>query len=164
MFGDEQMEWLKNSLLGSQGNVNISFRIIATGSQVLNPYSPFDCFHHYPDEYNELINFIKDNNINGVVFLTGDRHHSEIIKADRTGTYPLYDITSSPLTSSPAKTFGEEIRNPSRVGAEIDEQNYTRFSFSGPKINRKMTVEFLGTRGQKLGEWSVMLKDISVAK
>jgi alkaline phosphatase D len=164
MFGNQQLEWLKNSLLGSQGNVNISFRIIATGSQVLNPYSPLDCFHHYPVEYNELMNFIQDNNINGVVFLTGDRHHSEIIKADRAGTYPLYDITSSPLTSGTAKTFGAEINNPSRVGAEIDEQNYTRISFSGPKINRKMTVEFISIRGQQLGEWSVMLKDISVAK
>jgi len=164
MFGDQQMEWLKNALLQSQGNSSISFRIIATGSQVLNQYSPFDCFRHYPVEYNELMNFIKDNNINGVVFLTGDRHHSEIIKTDRMGTYPLYDITSSPLTSGPAKTFGEEIKNPFRVSAEIGEQNYTRISFSGPKINRKMTVEFLGIKGQKLGEWSVMLKDISVAR
>jgi alkaline phosphatase D len=164
MFGDQQMEWLKNALLQSQGNANITFKIIATGSQVLNPYSPWDCFKHFPAEYAELMNFIRDNNIEGVIFLTGDRHHSEIIKADRTGAYPLYDITSSPLTSGIAKTSGEEAKNPSRVGSEIDDQNYTKFSFSGPKVNRKLTVEFLGIKGQKLGEWSVMLKDISNAK
>jgi alkaline phosphatase D len=161
MFGEQQMEWLKNSLLGSQGNLNISFRIIATGSQVLNPLSPYDCFRHYPDEYNELMNFIKDNKISGVVFLTGDRHHSEIIRSERTGAYPLYDITSSPLTSSVAKTFNEEKNNPFRVIPEIDEQNYTKISFSGSKTERKMTVEFLGIKGQKAGEWSVMLKDIT---
>ncbi len=29
--------------------------------------------------------------------LSGDRHHSEVIKMERPGTYPLYDITVSPL-------------------------------------------------------------------
>jgi alkaline phosphatase D len=164
MFGDKQMEWMKNSLIGSKGNTNINFRIIATGSQVLNPLSPFDCMRHYPVEFYELLNFIRDNNISDVVFLTGDRHHSEIIKADRPGFYPLYDITSSPLTSGVAKTFGSEKDNPARVIPEIDEQNYTRFTFSGRKPDRKMTVEFIGIKGQKLGEWTVTQKEISIPR
>ena len=161
MFGDQQMDWLKNALLQSQGNSNISFKIIATGSQVLNPWSPIDCLRHFPVEFNDLLNFIKDNNINGVVFLTGDKHHSEIIKMDRPGTYTLYDITSSPLTSSVARTSGPEKNNPNRVIPEVDEQNYTRVSITGNRDQRKMIFEFLGIRGQKLAEWSIMLKDIS---
>jgi alkaline phosphatase D len=164
MFGEKQMEWLKNALISSQGNVNINFRIIATGSQVLNPLSPFDCFRHFPAEYNELLSFIRDNNINGVVFLTGDRHHSEVIEAERPGTYPLYDITSSPLTSGVGRTFGPEKDNPARVIPEIDEQNYARITISGGKLDRKMTVEFMGIKGNKLGEWSVMQKEITAGK
>jgi alkaline phosphatase D len=164
MFGEQQIEWLKNALLGSNENTNISFRIIATGSQVLNPMSPVDCFRHYSAEYKELMNFIKDNHINGIIFLTGDRHHSEIIKTNQPGTYPLHDITSSPLTSGVHATSGEEKNNPDRIISEIDEQNYTRISFSGQKQDRKMTVEFLGIKGQKLGEWNVLLKDISSKK
>ncbi len=164
MFGDEQMEWLKNSLLGSNENPNISFRIIATGSQVLNPLSPFDCLRHFPVEYNELINFITENKINGLVFLTGDRHHTEIIKAERTGTYPLYDITTSPLTSSVAKTKGAEEKNSFRVGAEIDAQNFARISFSGKNTDRKMTVEFIGLKGELLGNWSVTASILSASK
>jgi len=68
MFGEQQMEWLKNALLQSNGNSNITFKIIATGSQVLNPTSPFDCFRHYSAEYKEMMDFIKDNHINGVIF------------------------------------------------------------------------------------------------
>jgi alkaline phosphatase D len=164
MFGEKQMEWLKNALMGSKINANINFRIIATGSQVLNPISPVDCFRHFPAEYSELLNFIRDNNISGVVFLTGDRHHSEVIKLDRPGTYPLYDITSSPLTSGVGKTFGVEKDNPARVISEIDEQNYTRFTISGGKLDRKMTVEFIGIKGQKLGEWTVTQNEISIPK
>jgi alkaline phosphatase D len=164
MFGDQQMEWLKNALLNSTENPNVSFRIIATGSQVLNPMSPWDCFRHSPVEYNELMNFLNEYKINGIVFLTGDRHHSEIIKVDRAGNYPLYDITASSLTASPSKTSGVEKNNPYRVIPEITENNYARISITGPKAERKMTVEFLGLKGQKLGEWSVSLKDLSAPK
>lgn len=160
MFGDEQMEWLKNNLLVSNSNYNISFRIIATGSQVLNGYSPNDCFRHFPAEYNDLITFLEANKIKGVLFLTGDRHHSEIIKLDRSATYPLYDITVSPLTAGVAKTRGKEVLNPARVGSEIDEQNYGRIIFSGKGEARTLTVEFVGVKGEKIGSWSVMKSDL----
>ena len=162
MFGEQQMEWLKNALLFSNGDRQTHFRIIVTGSQVLNPFSPYDCFRHYSYEYNELMNFIADNKIEGVVFLTGDRHHSEIIKQERNGLYPLYDITVSPFTSSVAKTRDAEVNNPDRVGAEIDAQNYGRFSFSGDNKNRMLKVEFIGLHGEVLGQWSVAAKDLQV--
>jgi alkaline phosphatase D len=164
MFGKKQMDWLKNALLQSKYNYNISFRFIATGSQVLNPFSDKDCLRHYPVEYEELIDFITDNDINGVVFLTGDRHHSEIIKMERENTYPLYDITASSLTAGISKTSGEEINNPYRVSPEVQEHNYARISLSGVKLNRKMTVEFLNVRGQKITDWSVLLKDLTAKK
>jgi len=164
MYGAQQMEWLKNALLQSNNNRNVSFRIIATGSQVLNPLSPFDCFRHFPAEYNELMNFIADNKINGLLFLTGDRHHSEIIKQERSGAYPLYDITASSLSAGISKTYGVEKDNPARIIPEIDEHNFARMRFTGEKQDRKLTVEFIGTGGKKLGEWSVLLKEISTAK
>lgn len=155
MFGDEQMEWLKNNLLVSNNNTQINFRIIAAGSQVLNSFSPYDCFRHFPVEYDELLNFLQTNNIKGVLFVTGDRHHSEIIKTTRVGTYPLYDITVSPFTSGISKTSGKEAVNPQRVGKEIDEQNYARFVFTGQGKERKLTVQFIGLNGQQIDEWMI---------
>ncbi|MCE3283739.1 MAG: hypothetical protein K0Q66_2476, partial [Chitinophagaceae bacterium] len=164
MYGDKQMEWLKNALLQSNYNRNVSYRLIVTGSQVLNPLSPFDKFSAFKTEYNDFMNFITASKINGVVFLSGDRHHSEIIKVEREGSYPLFDVTSSPLTSGISRSAEIEKNNPYLVGQQVNVQNYTRFSFSGPIENRKMTVEFLGIKGEKLGEWSVLLKAVSVAK
>ncbi len=156
MLGAQQMEWLKNSLLYSSA----TFKIIAVGSQVLNPVSPFDTWWNFPAEYDELMNFIKEYKINGVVFLTGDRHHSEIIKVDRPGTYPLYDITVSPLTSGTHSFGGPEKNNPYRVLGIDEKQNYGKFSFSGNRGNRKMTVTYFGIKGDKLGEWSITEKDL----
>jgi alkaline phosphatase D len=156
VLGEQQMEWLKNSLLYSSA----TFKIIALGSQVLNPVSPFDKLGNFPVEYDELMNFIKEYKINGVLFLTGDRHHSEIIKVDRPGTYALYDITVSPLTSGTHSFGGAEKNNPYRVLGIDEKQNYARFSFSGKRNERKLLVEFFGIKGEKLGEWGILEKEL----
>ena len=160
VLGEQQMEWLKNSLLYSSA----TFKIIALGSQVLNPVSPFDKLGNFPVEYDELMNFIKEYKINGVLFLTGDRHHSEIIKVDRPGTYALYDITVSPLTSGTHSFGGAEKNNPYRVLGIDEKQNYARFSFSGKRNERKLLVEFFGVKGDKLGEWSVSENELKTSR
>lgn len=154
MLGTQQMEWLKNSLLYSTA----TFKIVVLGSQVLNPVSPYDKWHDFPSEYEDFMNFLKDYKINGVVFLTGDRHHTEIIKVDRPGTYSLFDITVSPLTSGTHSFGGPEKNNPYRVLGIDQLQNYGKFSFSGPRNDRKLTVDFFGVKGDKLGTWSVSEK------
>lgn len=161
MFGDEQMEWLKNALLYSKGNSLTTFRVIVTGSQVLNQYSKYDALRTFPSEYKELLSFLERNKINGVIFITGDRHHSEVLKLERSNAYTLYDVTLSPLTSSAAKTQGAEASNPNRVGNEIAEQNYGRFSVTGEGKERKITVELLGIKGEVLYTWSVTAADLS---
>jgi alkaline phosphatase D len=130
------------------------------GSQVLNPVSPYDKWSDFPAEYQEMLDFIKDNNIEGVIFLTGDRHHSEIIRINRPGTYPLYDVTVSPLTSGTHAWSGAEINNPYRVLGIAEKQNYARFNISGTINDRKLKVEFLGIKGEKLGEWSIHEKEL----
>jgi alkaline phosphatase D len=152
----EQMDWLKNSLLHSLA----TFKIVAVGSQVLNPVSPFDKWWDFPAEYDELMNFIKEYKISGIVFLTGDRHHSEVIKVDRPGHYPLYDITVSALTSSGYPFTTVEKNNPYRVIGFEQKQNYAKFSFTGKRGERKMTVQYLGLKGERLGEWSVNEKEL----
>lgn len=157
MWGKEQLDWLKNSLLNSRA----TFKFIVTGSQTLNPFSVADCLQSYPIEYNELMNFLVAEKVNGVLFLTGDVHHSEIIKYNRNGAYPLYDISSSPLTSGVFKVSGTE--NPARVnGTLVEVQNYTRVGISGKTGERKLTVEFLGTKGESLASWSISEADLKM--
>jgi alkaline phosphatase D len=117
-----------------------------------------------PVEYDEIMSFLKISNISGVLFLTGDRHHSEIIKVEREGTYPLYDVTASPLTSGTHVFSGPEKNNPYRIYGLDQKQNYTKFSFSGARNQRKLTVEFFGVKGEKLGEWMVNENELKNSK
>jgi alkaline phosphatase D len=55
-----------------------------------------------------------------------------------------------------AKVKGEELNNPLRIpGTLVEAQNFTKVTVSGKKNERAMTVEFLGVKGEKLGEWSI---------
>jgi alkaline phosphatase D len=151
-FGPKQMEWLSNALLFSKA----TFKIIVTGSQVINPMNKYESMKHYPYEYNQLLQFIDNSKINGVVFLTGDRHHSEVIKLPRENTYPLIDITVSPYTSGVSKVKDEELNNPFREpNTLVEAQNFARISVAGKKKERELKVEFIGTKGEKLTEWKI---------
>jgi alkaline phosphatase D len=160
-FGKAQMEWLKNALIFSKA----PFKIIATGSQVLNPYSDFECMKKYSAEYYDLMNFLADQKINGVLFFTGDRHHSEVLKMERPNLFPLYDVTSSPYTSGVGKVRGAELNNPVRMpGTLVEEQNFTKVTVSGKRNDRILKVEFLGIKGNTLGQWSVNEKELKTPK
>ena len=159
-FGKMQIDWLKNALLFSKA----TFKVIATGGQILNPLSDFECMRHYTNEYNDLLNFLATENIKGVLFFTGDRHHSEVIKQDRKGLYPLYDVTNSPYTSGIGRVRGAEVNNPARIsGTLVEAQNFTKVTVSGTRNERIMTIEFLGVKGAKLGEWKVTEKELQPA-
>src|SRR5689334_12879629 len=97
------------------------------------------------------MDFLISEKINGVIFLTGDRHHSEIIRYDRRDGYALIDITFSPLTLGVAKVYAKEKDNAVCVfGTLVEAQNYTRISISGKTGERVLTAEFIGIKGEKL--------------
>jgi len=151
-FGQKQLHWLEDALVQSLA----TFKIIVVGSQTLNPMSRDEGFYKYSYEYHELMEFLNENHIKGVLFLTGDRHHSEIVKAERKDNYELYDITVSPFTSGVAKVRGAEIDNPARIpGSLVEKRNYARISVRGKKNERTCMVQFVGEDGKTLYNWSV---------
>ena len=155
------MEWLKNSLAYSKA----TFKIIAVGNQVLNPVDKYETMQSYSYEYRELINFITAQKINGVVFFSGDKHHSEIIKINQPELYSLYDITISPYTSGISWVSGEDKNNIFRVkGTLVEEQNFAKITISGVKGNRMMGIEFIGTKGEKLASMQINENDLKVSR
>lgn len=154
MYGKLQMDWLKTALLE---NNKAAFKVIATGSQVLNTYSPFDCLYHFPTEWEELIDFITDEKIEGVIFLTGDRHRSEVIKLDRKDHYTLYDVTCSPMTSKVYGLVDEEKNIPTRVPNTLvlKKRNFSKITVSGPRRKRTFHVDYFDIKGNKVTEWEV---------
>jgi alkaline phosphatase D len=156
-FGDTQLAWLEDALVQSHA----VFKIIVVGSQVLNPLSTDEGLYNYSYEYHQLMDFLNRSKIKGVLFLTGDRHHSEIIKSERKGNYDLYDITVSPLTSGVARVRGDEVNNPARVaGSLVELRNYAIISVNGKKDERKLQVQFRDLDGRTVFNWDISEKKL----
>lgn len=161
MLGKEQLQWLKNQLANSKA----SFKIIANGSNFLNRFNRYDCLVHYPVEYNELLHFIEDERIDGVVMMSGDRHHSDVICNNLRDGYLLCDITNSALTSGVHRTSDYERSNPDLIASMLIEQNnYTRASVRGASGERVLKIEFVGTAGQALSSMEFLQKDLRFLK
>jgi alkaline phosphatase D len=124
---------------------------------MLNANTKFDTFVHFPTEYDDLISWITSNRINGVLFLSGDRHISELLRETPRGFYTLYDFTSSPLT---ARSWGgaDERDNPQRVpGTRIENsRSFGILRVSGPCNDRVLTMEGWDATGTR--RWTHELK------
>ena len=106
MLGEAQIEWLIDALAGSSA----SFKVVVNGGQVLNPARVAETYANFPEEREELLRRIATERVRGVLFLSGDRHFSELSRLERPGSYPLHDFTVSPLRCTQNPSMGEEWR------------------------------------------------------
>jgi len=163
-LGAQQMAWLKNELINS----NATFKFICMGGQFLNENTDKEGYNLYQAERKEIIDFITINKISGVVFISGDRHHSEVIIKERPsskkvlGGYTLYDITSSPLTSGVDNILNtKEVENPMRVeGTLAVTQNFCTFNVSGNTNERKVLIRCITANNKTLWEHTIYQKDL----
>jgi alkaline phosphatase D len=151
MLGEAQMQWLIDGLTSSEA----TFKIVVNGGQMLTERSEFETFARFPAERERLLGAIEEREIDGVVFLSGDRHLTEMMKREREGTYPLYEITVSPLTAGTASSGGGE--NALRVdGTLVDStRNFGMLSFTGPRRDRTLTVRVYTPTGTLLWTRSI---------
>ncbi|HOY94200.1 MAG TPA: alkaline phosphatase D family protein [Catalimonadaceae bacterium] len=146
-FGEEQINWLIDALTYSKAN----FKIITCGGQVINDARMFENYAVYPVERRKLIDRITAAGISGVFFLSGDRHHAELSKLERLGTYPLYDLTTSPLTAGTHNPGNEP--NTLRVpGTLYNGRNFALLKLSGPAKDRVMKVQVMSNLGRLIWE------------
>jgi alkaline phosphatase D len=145
MLGREQMTWLKEGLVASRA----TFKVIALGNQALNPLTKDEGLVRFAD-HAEILDFIRDRRVEGVLFLSGDRHISELIRVERPGQYALYDYTSSPITAGtwvPAPDT-PEAKNPHRVpGTLLTEHSYGTLRFEGPEKDRRVVLRAFDKAG-----------------
>lgn len=160
-FGDAQLQWLMDSLLSS----NATFKIIVVGNQVTNKMNDHESLVAYGKEYEQLMDFLDKHDIPGVLFLSGDRHFTEVLKTDREDAYPIYEFTSSPLSSG---TYGnldesEEYDNPQRVDGTLvyEDQNFGMIHVKGKKDNRRLVLETYSSDGEKLWDYTIRESDLT---
>ncbi|MDV6237424.1 alkaline phosphatase D family protein [Leptospira ellisii] len=145
ILGEKQFQWLVNSLAFSKA----TFKFIAIGGQFLNPNAVFENYATYPEERSKILSAIRELKLKNVIFLTGDRHHTELNLLWEEGTEPIYDFTVSPLTSGYYSPITE--KNSLRVdGTLVDRRNFGTVSVGGKKGERKLSLRIFDVNGKEL--------------
>ena len=160
IFSEEQIEALKNWLAAeADGRV----KLVATSV----PFFPDlaggrDRWDGFPDQRNEILDFIQANQIRKVVFLSGDVHSSmsaELVDADDP-SFKVVSIVSSPFfwpyPHSKASRFqlSGYLKHANRryqIGNArplVSKDNFTRVTVRPDEV----TVEVFGRKGAPLGE------------
>ena len=162
MFGAAQLEWLKGTLLNARGAV----KILASGSQFWNAASRFDGLYQFPSEQKALAEFLLAQRIDGLLFVSGDRHFTELLRAERQGAYPFYEFTSSPLTSRPWEVPEAAERNNPQVvpGTLVGKRQFGLIRISGPGNDRSITLESYDQAGAMLWRQVLRAADLRFAR
>ncbi len=159
MFGPRQLEWLKQALVAAPRN---SIKIVAGGSQFWKRASRFEGWHHFATERRAFADWLIAQKIEGVVFLSGDRHFTELLRIERPKAYPLHEFTSSPLTSGvPPWLDKAERDNPDVVpGTQIAKRQFGLIRVTGPGDDRRLTFESHDTAGALLWRHEIRANDL----
>ena len=156
-LGDIQLRWLLDALSTSKA----AFKVVVGGGQFLSPYDQFEGYAQFRFERDILLDQIRERRIEGVLFLSGDRHHSELVQIEPDGMYPLYDFTSSPLTSRGAAA-SKELNSPVRVEGTLvrKQRNFGFLSFSGAQNQRKALLETRDVNGKLIWKYEIKANDL----
>ncbi|NIM94630.1 MAG: hypothetical protein GTO18_13095 [Anaerolineales bacterium] len=97
-----QKDWLKTGLLESQAR----WKFIVSSS-VWNPNSKQnDSWFLFPNEQEELVQFIQDQSISGVIILSGDLHSGGAIDDGTNSFFPEISVPTTNITSQRDCTGG----------------------------------------------------------
>jgi alkaline phosphatase D len=99
ILGTQQKEWLKQALLDSDAKFKFIINEVPISEFLLLPY---DRWEGYPAEREEMLNFITDNGIENVIFLTTDLHGA-VVNTLENG---CMEVITGPIAR---ETIGEEL-------------------------------------------------------
>lgn len=143
ILGKQQLDWL----IGALASSTATFKIIAVGSQVLSTDTRKEGFVHAAEERDRLMTAITENKISGVVFVSGDIHAAELSKLERSGTYPIYEFTSSSLTAGSNTGIATQPNDRRVEGTAFGQHNFGTLSVSGQRKQRVLTLTLYNASG-----------------
>ncbi len=151
LLGEEQWTWLEKQLLKSA-----DIRLIGSGTQFGIEWNGYEAWANFPHEQQRMISLIAKTKASGVLFLTGDVHYSEISKLD-TDFYPLYDFTSSGLSS----TWHFATPNKNRIEGPVMDNHFGLLTIDWRPKDPTLKMETWDIFDNQRIEFTIRLSDIT---
>jgi len=159
MFGAQQLVWLRNALVYSKAHI----KLVVNGSQLWNEANRFEGWNHFALERKAFADWLVAQKIGGLIFLTGDRHFTELLRIARPDAQPLYEFTSSPLTSGPFDIQERAERtNPALVpDTFVAKRQFGMIRITGPGNDRHLALESYDAKGALLWHKELSARELA---
>jgi len=132
VLGEAQWEWLEKELTNSDAAIHL----ISSGIQFIATEHRFEKWDNFPKERQRMLDLLVKTQAKNAIFLSGDRHISEVAALHVPGYGMTYDFTSSGMTHS--YTASTEY-NSYRIGKLVTEKSFglINIDWSGnePKVS-----------------------------
>ncbi len=152
MLGAAQEAWLLDALQSSAA----TFKLVANGSQWATD-STSESWGDFPGTAEAFREQLVLRGVEGVVFLSGDIHRSEL-RALRpaTGGYPLPELTSSPLATTGAgcRTFSDTV---ACVG---ETTSFILIDIDTTSADPTLTAQIIDGEGRSRAEWTLLASEL----
>ncbi len=150
LLGEEQWNWLEKEL-----KVPADIRIIGSGTQFGIEWNGYEAWANFPHERKRMLDLIKKTKANGVLFISGDVHYSELSKLE-TDFYPIYDFTSSGLSS----TWKFATPNKNRIEGPVMDNHFGLITIFWEPDNTTIKMETWDISDNQRIEYTFPLKSI----
>lgn len=154
LLGETQWKWLEEEL-----KKPADIRLIGSGSQFGIEFNGYEAWANFPHEQARMLELIRKTGANGVVFLTGDVHYGEISVLKSPNLYPIYDITSSGITS----TWDFPTGNINRIEGPIMDNHFGLLTIEWA-ADPVIKMEIIDVHNNPRVEYKIRKSEISLNK
>ena len=152
LLGAAQWAWLEKELTKPA-----DVRIVASSTQFSIEFNGYEAWANFPHERQKMIDLIKKTRASGVLFISGDVHYGEISKLNAEGCYPLYDVTSSGITS----TWYFATPNAQRIEGPVMDNHFGKITIGWQEQDPPITMEIFDLHNNQRVEHTIRLSQIS---
>jgi alkaline phosphatase D len=144
LLGAEQWRWLEEQL-----KQPAELRLLVSSIQVIADEHPFEKWANFPQQRQQLYELLRRTRAEGIIILSGDRHHGDISVDTQALGYPLYDITASGFNqASPHWRLAE--RNSKRVAAVPFGDHFGWISINWKEADPQILIQLRDVDGDAL--------------
>ncbi len=140
LLGAAQWAWLEEQL-----RQPADLRLIASSTQFGIEFNGYEAWANFPHERERMLDLIRRTRAEGVFFISGDVHYAELSRFDAPGLYPIYDLTSSGLSS----TWHFATPNAYRLEGPIMENHYGIINIDWSDVDPSLILEIWDVRGTR---------------
>ncbi len=155
-FGPDQEKWISEGLAGAKEPV-----FLISGDQFFGGYHKFESYEgNHPKNFKAQMQRWRRASSRPVVFMSGDRHLTEIIKVSREHLgYPTYELTSSGIHARMYPGSFERDPSPNQLVGDDGDWNFMVIDLLNAKANSlEFKVRSLGLGNQVLFQKTLQVK------